>query len=559
MLSSRHLTTLLSVCALCALTQVVFSQQESAVVVSLEGTVVEKADGSVVTKQDGSLIVTTPNSDDEGGNTDDQVVDFSKDFTSIFEPTEEWQEVRDDQAIPGGLDIRMDLEHGKKYARLMPGAKPPTPRGSTGNTEETLTSGDQVKGEAAAQENSDGDVETMKRVLLELPEPEPELQDAIAKGYTQEQLNEVLKRVWERRQQQLEDALASMQTEGDEMKGSLDIIVNNTTDVDAVLGSLADLEYHVSSFHNAIDFAMMNGLPVVASLLNHDSGEVRASAAWVIGSASKYNSVIQDVVAATGLLPQLMNMLNDTIVNEDDKLGAKVFYAVRSIVRGSAPLQEQFLAFHGDDLLVRIMKMPSVNKWSVLAIHAVEFLTDLAQERQPQTVEGDMHSHAAAKADPTVPGTLDAQIEHDTAVNAEDELQKPETEPIKEESAKSDQDVQQDSDSDSVKITSFADTLTRPPSTSLSVDALFHTGICQGLVHAAREHVKSVSDEVAIVAALQALKTACKPVFMNENIASELVVWMAEWSVPDAPVDDSLSRLLAELSVELQQNPMWQR
>jgi hypothetical protein len=36
-----------------------------------------------------------------------------------FEPTTSWKEVGDDQILPPGLHVRMDLETGKKEARLM--------------------------------------------------------------------------------------------------------------------------------------------------------------------------------------------------------------------------------------------------------------------------------------------------------------------------------------------------------------------------------------------------------------------------------------------------------
>ena len=36
-----------------------------------------------------------------------------------FIPTYEWQEVGENQAVPGGLEIRMELDTGKKFARKM--------------------------------------------------------------------------------------------------------------------------------------------------------------------------------------------------------------------------------------------------------------------------------------------------------------------------------------------------------------------------------------------------------------------------------------------------------
>ena len=36
-----------------------------------------------------------------------------------FVPTNEWQEIKPGQAIPRGLHVRMDMQTGKKEARLM--------------------------------------------------------------------------------------------------------------------------------------------------------------------------------------------------------------------------------------------------------------------------------------------------------------------------------------------------------------------------------------------------------------------------------------------------------
>ena len=37
----------------------------------------------------------------------------------VFVATEEWQEVRPGQRVPGGLHVRMNLETGKKEAKLL--------------------------------------------------------------------------------------------------------------------------------------------------------------------------------------------------------------------------------------------------------------------------------------------------------------------------------------------------------------------------------------------------------------------------------------------------------
>ena len=52
-----------------------------------------------------------------------KTVDFSSDVP-IFEPTHEWKQVLPGQPIPGGLDIRMNLKTGEKFARLQESKHP---------------------------------------------------------------------------------------------------------------------------------------------------------------------------------------------------------------------------------------------------------------------------------------------------------------------------------------------------------------------------------------------------------------------------------------------------
>lgn len=50
---------------------------------------------------------------------------FARPDLPEFVPTREWQRVLDGQAVPGGLDIRMDLSKGGKWAKLPEGAPEP--------------------------------------------------------------------------------------------------------------------------------------------------------------------------------------------------------------------------------------------------------------------------------------------------------------------------------------------------------------------------------------------------------------------------------------------------
>lgn len=40
-------------------------------------------------------------------------------YSDVFQPTSEWQEIRPGQVVPSGLHVRLNLETGKKEAKLM--------------------------------------------------------------------------------------------------------------------------------------------------------------------------------------------------------------------------------------------------------------------------------------------------------------------------------------------------------------------------------------------------------------------------------------------------------
>ena len=58
--------------------------------------------------------------DEEEGKVDDVTEEVVEEASKeIFVATNEWQEIKPGQAIPQGLHVRMDMQTGKKEARLM--------------------------------------------------------------------------------------------------------------------------------------------------------------------------------------------------------------------------------------------------------------------------------------------------------------------------------------------------------------------------------------------------------------------------------------------------------
>lgn len=229
-----------------------------------------------------------------------------------------------------GLDVRLNLATGKRFAKLIDGAdgervsiqaqarnamaEAVSTLGDTADTADTIASSvaDSSDMPTAPTGGGGGALERMKEILLGLPEPEEGLAGAIASGKTGAELDAIVQRVWKERQSMLRDVMARAQTEGQQMQGALGRIVAQAGHPSQVRESLLDLEFHVSSAHNAEDFRNGGGFAVLAPLLNHSDSGVRAAAAWALGSAVKYSPKNQRVAALSGAAEALAGILADT-------------------------------------------------------------------------------------------------------------------------------------------------------------------------------------------------------------------------------------------------------
>lgn len=185
----------------------------------------------------------------------------------IFEPEDEWKEILPGQQLPGGLDIRMDLGQGGKWAKKpagyndgrsrwagqKPGGAASAALVIAAETGEVLGSsapgeGGDATSPASKDSTEDGgaiggtdedaftvpaglpqDLDEqharMATVLLSLPQPEPELVDVLVSGQAgrmdRGSLTALLQKVWNKRQAELKDAFAKAKTEAQQMQGLL--------------------------------------------------------------------------------------------------------------------------------------------------------------------------------------------------------------------------------------------------------------------------------------------------------------------------------------------------
>ncbi|KAJ3328521.1 hsp70 nucleotide exchange factor fes1 [Blyttiomyces sp. JEL0837] len=115
------------------------------------------------------------------------------------------------------------------------------------------------------------------------------------------------------------------------MKESVQILTDPSKSLDEKLTAFDELEMLVESLDNANDLKTL-GLwpPIITILANDTNAEMRAFAAWVIGTAVQNNEQSQkDFLEANGL-PTLLKALQD---DTDPEVRAKCMTSLSSLVR----------------------------------------------------------------------------------------------------------------------------------------------------------------------------------------------------------------------------------
>ena len=272
---------------------------------------------------------------------DSPSADGDEEYIPPFVATHEWQETMPGQEIPPNLDLRVELATGKEYARLKP-----VPKKQDLQLDDASTS---QRNETAADRAAR--VATMYNVLLSLPEPPPELSDQNVTRLTPQQLEDLLKTLWDRRQVYLREAYAEMKTEAELMEGNLAMLSllssSKPDDRTRMLELLEELEFLVANTDNAHTLDKIQGWPKVIERLNDTDAEVALRAAWVVGTAVKLDEVVQGQALDRGLLPVLVGEL--TTRHSDLKLSSKMVYAIACLLRDNRRSQRIFAGISGFD------------------------------------------------------------------------------------------------------------------------------------------------------------------------------------------------------------------
>ncbi|POM66581.1 Hsp70-like protein [Phytophthora palmivora] len=373
-----------------------------------------------------------------------------------FVATDEWQELLPGQGVPRGLHVRLNLETGKREAKLVdpnepeteesmrsvvvdPNAKETTVTVSTDitgdivNEDEALMVTDEESGDDVADVSTDEaeltDVEADEApaaepnwnhekiydVLQALPEPPKvegmDIHEAHEKLSPAEFRKQIVT-LWKKRQAELKEALESLQDDAKYLGKLFEQFkdAEQRGDTDGQLSVLEVLEWEVQDLDKTHVFNFIGGFGIIAEYLNSTNLPIRASAAWVVGSAAKNYKDGQEWAIDAGVIPKLVDSLTleipstETTAKDVLEVKKKAIYALSSLVRSNERGQRLFALHNGPELLAGLFTDAHPAK---LQLKVLLFVYDLLAEAAEGTV------HAGEKPMPTALVELE-QVFHST-------------------------------------------------------------------------------------------------------------------------------------------------
>eukprot|EP00795_Rhopilema_esculentum_P012448 gene12448-3117_t len=416
--------------------------------------------GGVVDGQDtGLILVDTP----ENVSTEDVVKatieESSESFidknAEPFIPTKDWQVVKNDQSVPAGLHIRMNLQTGLKEAKLMDGddgarflkQKVKQNEGEIGmpdrglfwgrghlyfQTEDFLVEGLPAKGndKVHQEKHQDGPNIVMSDEMKDEAESYPE-SDKIY--FTKQHLKDALKdfrdkfhddgvksdgqeisrseavkqkfRSIEEIRKELEDHMGwKVKSDAQLMKIRVEILRAENATKEEQSHALEDLEYYVHQIDNAVDLEKMHGLQVVIQFLNNSDLQLQEKAAKVIGAAVQSNPKAQLAALEHGAMQFLLRQIS---YSSTERLRKTALFALSALIRTNSKSQIVFLKLDGLNILLKCIE---TDKSTALKIKAVTLVSDLIVEQSD--VKVSMVKNGKMTADESNPKAQLAALEH---------------------------------------------------------------------------------------------------------------------------------------------------
>ncbi|CAI9736386.1 nucleotide exchange factor SIL1-like [Octopus vulgaris] len=270
----------------------------------------------------------------------------------LFQPSEEWQEVKEGQAIPPGLQVRLDLQTGQKQAKLMPG-----------QSAEDLEYWKSENREGMRYKNkNDLSPEDLKQALKQFKQHKSMDQDHATKVSRS-------KRDYEMLRSSIKSDAQIVTILHDQLK---DHAVLQKEDLQSIL---SELEFFLHQIDSAQLFAELGGISLLVNLLNSTDTDVKHDTAFVLGSAMQSNPVVQSTAVDAGVMQKLITMIS---TEPSLAVRKKCLYAASVLLRHNLDAQQRFLALGG---LSAFTQLYSESKTDAIQVKIVTLLADLISEK----------------------------------------------------------------------------------------------------------------------------------------------------------------------------------
>uniref|UniRef100_A0A2S2PTG5 Nucleotide exchange factor SIL1 n=1 Tax=Schizaphis graminum TaxID=13262 RepID=A0A2S2PTG5_SCHGA len=254
------------------------------------------------------------------------VPESSKNITNFnkpieFVPTNEWQRIGEDQPIPPGLHVQIDLQTGEKKAKLM--------EDNINNKSNSLAITDSNKPEKLKDPNS--------------------LPDNSHKFRSYEELKDDLK--------DLNMTIKSDMDVMDELSKKFQEQIKLYEDSDKNLQNiLTDLEYLLHQVDTAEVFVKNKGIQlIIIPCINSNSSFLKAQGALILGSAASNNQKVQIASLENDLIPLLLKHIDNEFTFSVQK---NCIFALSSITRRFPLAQKQLIDNNGIQTFMSVFKMP---------------------------------------------------------------------------------------------------------------------------------------------------------------------------------------------------------
>ncbi|XP_037827459.1 nucleotide exchange factor Sil1-like [Lucilia sericata] len=304
-----------------------------------------------------------------------------------FVATKEWQEIPEGQGVPAGLHIRINLETGKKEAKILEENDDSADDRKQQHQQMDKNAALSVVAESSGEEDDKKSTKKQKKVK--------HLDEALQRigiDYTpKEKVENIIReyRSYEELKKSFEGMRKSFKTDAEVITQLIEEFQTSTTStatdskevkarVKTQMQILESFNYLMSQFDNALVFVDKGGLDhvLLPILVNSTNSALKVESMRVLGAMSQNNPRVQIKVYERNVGSHLAQIIM-TSTNTEELSAA--LYAFSALLRKFPLAQQRILSTSGTQALMSVLNRDCELK---IKVKAVVIIGDLLNERQ---------------------------------------------------------------------------------------------------------------------------------------------------------------------------------